>query len=43
MPENEFAAYQDAAQDFLRSSQFFPHGSHAFANIITKAIMNAFN
>jgi hypothetical protein len=43
MPKNEFSAYQDAAQDFLRSSQFKPHGSHAFANTITKAIMNVFS
>jgi hypothetical protein len=43
MPENEFSAYQDAAQDFLRSSQFTPHGSHAFANTITKAIRNVFS
>jgi hypothetical protein len=43
MPEKEFSAYQEAAQNFLRSSQFLPHGSHAFAHIITKAIMNAFS
>ena len=43
MPEKEYFAYQDAAQEYLRSSQFLPHGSHAFAHIITKAIINAFN
>jgi alpha(1,3/1,4) fucosyltransferase len=43
MPEKEFSAFQDTAQDFLRSSQFKPHGSHAFANTITKGIMNEFS
>ena len=43
MSEKEFLAYQDAAHHFLRSNQFLPHGSYAFANIITKAIINAFS